>query len=200
MPRNYISFYLNGEKIELRDEKCFSTLSTFLRYQEFLTGTKVVCAEGDCGACTVLVADLREENPQFLSINSCITFMYLMDGKSIVTIEGLKQKEKLHPVQNAMANNYGAQCGYCTPGFVMAMTGLYQEELSVQKKSSEKKIKNNLTGNLCRCTGYQAIIDSAKKAELNPEFDLRSIYLTKEIVSSLQNSLQQEVLIKFDNL
>ena len=121
--RESICFYINGERHEVKGDQVFMNLSDYLRYVSSLPGTKVVCAEGDCGACTVLVGSIHEqENGKLVyrSINSCISFLYCLDLHSIITVEGI-EGEDLHPVQESMRENHGAQCGYCTPGFICAM-------------------------------------------------------------------------------
>src|SRR5207237_1922076 len=124
-------------------------------YDLCATGTKVVCEEGDCGACTVLVR--RRADEDYRPINSCIQALHQLDGMSIVTVEGLRDGDQLSAVQQAMVTCHGAQCGYCTPGFVVAMTALYENADRVD----EKQVRYGLTGNLCRCTGYEPIIKAA---------------------------------------
>ena len=152
--RDKIIFYLNGERQEIEAKDAFTSLSTYLRDGLGKTGTKVVCAEGDCGACTVLVASRKNLNNgklTYKSLNSCITFLHLMDLHSIITVEGIAEKDKLHPVQQSMMDNHGAQCGYCTPGFICAMAGMTDSLKLKGKPIDEKTTKNYLTGNLCRC-------------------------------------------------
>jgi xanthine dehydrogenase small subunit len=168
--RNKIITTLNSKRIEIDGENAFMTLANYIRGNESLTGTKVVCAEGDCGACTVLLARNTGSDGKlnFKAVNSCIIPLYLIDGAQVVTVEGLKKEGKeLHPVQEAMVENYGAQCGYCTPGFICAMAELAEVAKSENEGITEKKAKNYLTGNLCRCTGYKPIIEAAMKIDLN---------------------------------
>ncbi len=171
--RQKIITTINSKRIEIDGERAFMPLATFLREERCLTGTKVVCAEGDCGACTVLLArDIGADGKlTFKAVNSCIMPLYLIDGAHVVSVEGLKkddnQGESLHPVQQAMIENHGAQCGYCTPGFVCAMTAMVEKIKSENKTITEKKAKNYLTGNLCRCTGYQPIIKAAMSLDLD---------------------------------
>ncbi len=175
MQRDSISFYLNGVRNDVSGPQVFQTLSDFLRYKKQLTGTKVVCAEGDCGACTVMVEKSLRTNQKtvFESVNSCIAMIALFDGCHIVTVEGLQKKDQLSEVQSSMVRNFGAQCGFCTPGFVMALTDLYENKTNI----TEKHIKNYLTGNLCRCTGYSPIIkagldvDTAKHVKLKDRYN-----------------------------
>ena len=118
--RDYLLVYINGKEYQLKGKQAFMRLSDFLRYDQGLTGTKVVCEEGDCGACTILRGSLSTETDQlhYESINSCITFMNLLDCTHIITVEGLSENGSLNPIQEAMVENHGTQCGFCTPGFV----------------------------------------------------------------------------------
>src|SRR5881397_3808498 len=119
--RDYILLYVNGVRHEIRGGRAFQSLSDFLRYDLGQVGTKVVCAEGDCGACTVLLGRVSEGRLEFLIVNSCIQFLFQLDGTHVVTVEGLRCDGELTPVQQAMVTNHGSQCGYCTPGFVVAI-------------------------------------------------------------------------------
>lgn len=169
--RDYIQFYLNGKIQKVRGEMASYTLSDYLRYQKNLRGTKVVCAEGDCGACTVMVGDSRSKI-EYRSINSCIAMVALMDGKHVVTVEGLVSGDEPHEIQKVMVDNNGAQCGYCTPGFVMSLTDLYEQKQNI----TEKNCRNYLTGNLCRCTGYGSIIDAALSVDPKKAKSLNTLY------------------------
>lgn len=195
--RDYILLYINGKRHEVRSEDAFMPLSDYLRYHECLTGTKVVCAEGDCGACTVLVTRVIKSNKNFQleAMNSCISALYLLDGCHIVTVEGLQDKDNLHPVQSAMIENFGAQCGYCTPGFVCAMAQLAEDALEYKFEITEKKARNYLTGNLCRCTGYKGILEAACKMNLENYNSLKSRYNNTEIINELKTAIQQTVII-----
>ncbi|MGZ3692141.1 MAG: xanthine dehydrogenase small subunit [Pseudobdellovibrio sp.] len=161
--RSSVTFYLNGEKKEVSGEQLFLPLSSYLRYERQLTGTKVVCAEGDCGACTVMVARWSpDQKPSYISINSCIAMTFSLDACHVVTVEGLGDADNLSEVQCSMVRNFGGQCGFCTPGFVMSITNMYEQN----QKPTEQNVKNYLTGNLCRCTGYLPIIKSALDVDL----------------------------------
>ncbi len=158
----HIELTVNGTRRVVRGEPAHRSLLTWLR-SEGLTGTKEGCAEGDCGACTVAVVE-RDVNgkPTYRAINACIALVPSFAGREIVTVEGLAPG-KLHPVQRAMVEHYGSQCGYCTPGFVMAMfEGYYRGNLD------EAQITEQLHGNLCRCTGYRPIRDAMRAAEDAP--------------------------------
>ncbi len=174
--RDTILLHLNGQRHEISGAEAFMTLSDFLRYQRGLTGTKVVCAEGDCGACTVLVAHGDE---RYQSINSCIAFMWQLDRSHVITVEGLKKDGVVHPVQESMVAAHGAQCGYCTPGFICAMAGMTEDARIEGFALEEKRVRNYLTGNLCRCTGYQAIIDAGCKTDMKAVPDLKKLYPVK---------------------
>ncbi len=199
--RDKVIFYLNGERREIGLPQAGLMLADFLRYEVGLTGTKIVCAEGDCGACTVLryfpqatfrtnlkknfKANFKTDSktnlkkPQFVPVNSCITTVAQMDGSSLVTVDALAVHKfdaarsdltQLSPVQESMVKCHGSQCGFCTPGFVMALQGLVEKKLKKKGDAncriSAADAKNALTGNLCRCTGYQPIIDSAVSLDL----------------------------------
>lgn len=167
--RNKIITFINGARLEIDGANAFRPLASFLREDQNLTGTKVVCAEGDCGACTVLLARETDASGKLVykSVNSCILPLYLIDGAHVISVEGLKNSDnELHPVQESMVKHHGTQCGYCTPGFVCAMAGLVETVKSENKIITEKKAKNYLTGNLCRCTGYSPIIEAAVNIDL----------------------------------
>ncbi|MCR4266166.1 xanthine dehydrogenase small subunit [Nitratireductor sp. ZSWI3] len=156
--RDEIRFLLNGEAVALRDVKPDETLLDHLRLQRRLTGTKEGCAEGDCGACTVLVGRLQAGGLVYESVNACIRFVGSLDGCHVVTVEHLKRPDGgLHPVQQAMVDYHGSQCGFCTPGFVMSLYALWMRE----PQPSDRAIEKALQGNLCRCTGYEPIVRAA---------------------------------------
>jgi xanthine dehydrogenase small subunit len=157
--KDAISFILNNETVALNDFGPTDTLLDYLRLQKRLTGTKEGCAEGDCGACTVLVGRLVDGSLRYETVNACIRFMGSLHGTHIVTIEHLAGKAgALHPVQQAMVDYHGSQCGFCTPGFVMSLYGLWLSS----SKPSRADIEKALQGNLCRCTGYEPIIKAAE--------------------------------------
>lgn len=151
-----ITFILNNKLIQTEAHPG-TTLLDFIRYGENLPGTKIGCREGDCGACTVLEGTYSNNKVHYKSIVSCLTPLGNTQGKHIVTIEGVNMKE-LSPVQNAMVENSGTQCGFCTPGFVMSLTG---HSLSEEQSTHEKAIAA-ISGNICRCTGYKSIEKAAE--------------------------------------
>ncbi|HEX9458529.1 MAG TPA: FAD binding domain-containing protein [Thermoanaerobaculia bacterium] len=187
--RDHIILNINGKTHRIEGDAAFQTLANYLRQDVGATGTKIVCEEGDCGACTVLTR--RAADADYRPVNSCILNLAQLDGSSIVTVEGLSRGDAetrreedslrvsasprenvLHPVQAAMVQCHGAQCGYCTPGFVMAMAGMFE----VCDRVNEKQVRDGLTGNLCRCTGYEPIIKAALAVDGAPAAKMRDRY------------------------
>ncbi len=160
--RNEIRFLLNDGRVTLNEVGATETLLDFLRLRRRLTGTKEGCAEGDCGACTVLVGRLDGQGSLvYETVNACIRFLGSLDGCHVVTIEHLKGKDgSLHPVQQAMVDEHGSQCGFCTPGIVMSLYALWMRNETPQPG----EIERSLQGNLCRCTGYAPILRAAMAA------------------------------------
>ncbi|WP_226781723.1 xanthine dehydrogenase small subunit [Oceaniglobus trochenteri] len=157
--RSEIRFVLNDRDIVLDSVGASDTLLDFLRIDRRLTGTKEGCAEGDCGACTVLVGRLRDGALRYEPVNACIRLLASLDGCHVVSIEYLSGPDgRLHPVQQAMVEHHGSQCGFCTPGFVMSLYALWMGNAA----PTETEIETALQGNLCRCTGYEPIIKAAK--------------------------------------
>ena len=158
MIKNEIEFILNDELIKINNVDTNVSVLNYLRIDKRLTGTKEGCASGDCGACTAIIAELTNNKLEYKAINTCIMFLYSLHGKQLITVEHLSNS-KLHPVQQSMVDNHGSQCGFCTPGFVMSMFGMYKDKV----KPSNQNIDEYLAGNLCRCTGYNSIKKAAKK-------------------------------------
>jgi xanthine dehydrogenase small subunit len=155
-----VHFLLNGE---LRAEQGIppsTTVLDYLRGHARLTGTKEGCAEGDCGACTIVVARPRDGKMQYEAVNSCLMLLPQLDGAAVTTVEGLASDGELHPVQKALVETDGTQCGFCTPGFVMALYAFQQ----CGEPAETERIHDALAGNLCRCTGYKAIVAAAHAA------------------------------------
>ena len=158
-----VRFLLNGERVELAAVSPTRTVLQFLREDKGLTGTKEGCAEGDCGACTVALVELdgSSERLRVRAVNACIQFLATLDGRELLTVEGIgSTRGDLHPVQQAMLNCHGSQCGFCTPGFVMSLFAWYKNNASAD--AERREIDDALAGNLCRCTGYQPIIAAAQ--------------------------------------
>jgi xanthine dehydrogenase small subunit len=155
--RDSIHFRLGSELRRLRDVDPAMTVLQYLREVEHLNGTKEGCAEGDCGACTVILVDRKDGQSRYQAVNACILFVTALDDRQLLTVEHLAAADgTLHPVQQAMVEHHGSQCGYCTPGFVMSMVALRTEAAPDRAAVNEA-----LAGNLCRCTGYRPIVDAA---------------------------------------
>lgn len=198
--RNKIVFYLNGKRQEVGAEFAGMMLADFLRYEKNLTGTKIVCAEGDCGACSVLryfPHTQGQDTDHYLPINSCITLVANLDGSSVVTVDALKNKEDFHPAQKAMIQCHGSQCGFCTPGFVMAITGMMEKKVAAKDTVlSEQEAKNCMTGNLCRCTGYQPIIDAAMSIDLTQAESIKERFYSTHQATELKEIFHTAVAVE----
>ena len=161
-------FVLDGELIAVAELPPTTTVLEYLRIHAGRTGTKEGCAEGDCGACAVVLGELcaDERHIEYRVINSCIRFLPTIDGKELVTVESLQAADgALHPVQRALVDGHGSQCGFCTPGFVMSLFALYLQRTA----PTREEVLVALSGNLCRCTGYRPIIDAGERMGRYPE-------------------------------
>jgi xanthine dehydrogenase small subunit len=175
---DHVLIFLNGQRVAVEGQHVFESLVEFLRHSCGLPGTKVGCGEGDCGACTVLVGRPIESGTlRYRTISSCLQAMYQVDGMHIVTIEGLTPPDGLSPLQQAMVEHHGSQCGYCTPGMVAALEGIFEARNAVDTAA----LRTGLTGNLCRCTGYLPIleaglaVDRARLTPLNRRYPCREM-------------------------
>jgi xanthine dehydrogenase small subunit len=154
-----VHFLLDGQLVSATNVSCTTTVLEFLREVLHRTGTKEGCAEGDCGACTVVLGEPSVDGSriEYRAVNSCIRFLPTIDGKELVTVESLLASDGgLHPVQQAMVDHHASQCGFCTPGFVMSLFALYLRSGA----PTREQVIDTLTGNLCRCTGYRPIIEA----------------------------------------
>ena len=157
-----VRFILDGKVVSVSGLPPTTTVLEYLRDLAGRTGTKEGCAEGDCGACTVVLGELAADGNGIVyrAVNSCVRFLPTVDGKELVTVESLQAADGgLHPVQRAMVDCHGSQCGFCTPGFVMSLFALYLEHESLTRE----QVISALSGNLCRCTGYRPITPSPSR-------------------------------------
>ncbi len=177
-----IRFLLNGlEEVSVAGP-ADQTVLQWLRLNRRLTGTKEGCAEGDCGACTIAIADVRENALVWSPANACIMLMGQLHGRLLVTVEGLADGETLHPVQSTMVTQHASQCGYCTPGFVMSLFAGFR----AAQTSTTDAIHDMIAGNLCRCTGYRPIVAAAQEA-LGPLRDDRFSEMEAGIAARLRS-------------
>jgi xanthine dehydrogenase small subunit len=160
--RREIAFLRRGQPVRLSQAAPSLTLLDYLRLEERATGTKEGCAEGDCGACTVVLRRVVGGEVAYQAVNSCILLAGQADGSEVITVEDLADGDRLHPVQQAMVDHHGSQCGFCTPGFVMALFGLYHAPPSASP--DRDAVHEWISGNLCRCTGYRPIVDAGLTA------------------------------------
>ncbi|WP_410209437.1 xanthine dehydrogenase small subunit [Aquirhabdus sp.] len=209
MSSRAIQFYFRGEVQQVEAISPTRTVLQYLREDCHHTGTKEGCAEGDCGACTVVVAELAsrdgKELLQLRTVNSCIQFLPTLDGKALFTVEDLAQiqalqtlkdtdspaidahsayaaSKALHPIQQAMVDHHASQCGFCTPGFVMSLWAMYENQTHAPTRTEATE---HISGNLCRCTGYRPILDAAIAA-----YDLPRVTLEREPIISTLKALE----------
>ena len=161
MINNQIQFLLNDQLTTLSDIDPNTTILQYLRQHQHKSGTKEGCASGDCGACTVVIAEAVAGKLRYKSLNACISLLPSLHGKQLITVEDLEDGDRLHPVQQAMVDFHGSQCGFCTPGFIMSLFALHKNFPDPSKHQTLEA----LAGNLCRCTGYRAIVDAAAAAK-----------------------------------
>jgi xanthine dehydrogenase small subunit len=193
--RTEVVFSLNGKLTRVTGSDTLMMLAEWLRKRAGHPGTKIVCAEGDCGACTVLRAFLPRDSREklfFLSMNSCIATVAQMDGSHLVTVEGLALDGELSPSQSCMRAAHGSQCGYCTPGFVMAFAGALESHANLDRK----KAANCTTGNLCRCTGYEPILTAAEQMIPSSKHRLSTRYLTTEMIKAVKDATKSPLMIQ----
>ncbi len=210
-----IRFFHRGKTVDVSGVHPTRSVLDWLREDAHCTGTKEGCNEGDCGACTVVIGELAEAGGLKLqTVNACIQFLPTLHGKALFTVEDLKDQcqahaagetevqaqdkrphpvHRLHPVQQAMVDCHGSQCGFCTPGFVMSLWSAYEHHQAEGTLPTRQQLADDLSGNLCRCTGYRPILDAGQRM-----FDLPPVRLDAQPVvaalTALQGNLQQEGL------
>ncbi|OWW21813.1 xanthine dehydrogenase small subunit [Noviherbaspirillum denitrificans] len=188
-----IRYIYRGEVQTVSDASPTRTILQHVREDHHCTGTKEGCAEGDCGACTVILGELKGNTVELKAVNSCIQFVPTLDGKALFTVEDLKQPDgTLHPVQQAMVECHGSQCGFCTPGFVMSLWGLYLKQEDKSCHPERKEIDDTLSGNLCRCTGYRPIIDAAHRM-----LDLPKVKFDRDTLKGALQAIQREDMLTY---
>ena len=194
MIANKVQFIYENKLIELENPDPNQTILNFIRDKLKKTGTKEGCAEGGCGACTIVLGELENKKIKYKAINSCISFTPTLHGKQLIVVENLVSKNgTYHPVQEAMAKYHGSQCGFCTPGFVMSIFAMSKNK----KNNNKDDIKDAISGNLCRCTGYRPIIDAAKniKKKYSDEFYKNS----KKTINLLKKIHSKSIIIENKN-
>ena len=190
MTSSNIDFVYLNQIFKIKNPNSNETLLNYIRTKLKKTGTKEGCAEGGCGACTVVLGELKNNEINYKAINSCITFVPTLQGKQLILVEDLISKNgSLHPVQKAMVNFHGSQCGFCTPGFVMSLFALFKNK----SKFKNDEIKDSIAGNLCRCTGYQPIIKAAKS--LNNKNKTDQFTKSKNDIIKLLKKINNESII-----
>ncbi len=197
--RDFALIHLNGVRREIRGREALMMLAEWLRKEAGLSGTKIVCAEGDCGACTVLRASCHpsshsDQYLNFEAMNSCIATVAQMDGTHIVTVEGMQCEEHLSPAQEAMRKCHASQCGYCTPGFVMAISAMLERH----DQADARTASNYLTGNLCRCTGYAPIVEAALTVRATEKHSVARRYSDPHSISESVSSTKLSMLVEYD--
>ncbi len=194
MSANKVQFIYENKLIQLENPDPNQTILNFIRDELKKTGTKEGCAEGGCGACTIVLGELENKKIKYKAINSCISFIPTLHGKQLIVVENLVSKKgSYHPVQEAMAKYHASQCGFCTPGFVMSIFAMSKNKTN----NNENDIKDAISGNLCRCTGYRPIIDAAKniKKKYSDEFYKNS----QKTINLLKKIHSKSIIIKNKN-
>ena len=190
MTSNTIKFIHKNEIVKIHNPDPNETILNYIRTKLKKTGTKEGCAEGGCGACTVVLGELKKGKIIYKAINACIAFVPTLAGKQLVLVEDLVSDDgSLHPVQEAMVNYHGSQCGFCTPGFVMSLFAMYKNHSFYE----DDVIKDSISGNLCRCTGYRPIIDAAKSLNKISKFD--SFKKNHQLFISLLKKIKHENIV-----
>ncbi|HEX6016869.1 MAG TPA: 2Fe-2S iron-sulfur cluster-binding protein, partial [Burkholderiaceae bacterium] len=192
MPATAIRFFHRGRLVEVRDAAPTRTVLQWLREDAHCTGTKEGCAEGDCGACTVIVGEPARGGKLALeTVNACLRLLPTLHGKALFTVEDVTTAGggALHPVQRALVDCHGSQCGFCTPGFVMSLAACYERHVGTKKRPTRQQLADELAGNLCRCTGYRPILDAGQRM-----FDLPAVRLPVQAAAAALRTLPRRTL------
>ena len=205
-----IRFFHRGAVVEISDAAPTRSVLDWLREDARCTGTKEGCNEGDCGACTVVIAEAARVGDatavrglSLQTVNACIQFLPTLDGKALFTVEDLKtitgdesvqpaKADELHPVQRAMVECHGSQCGFCTPGFVMSLWSTYEHHKACSTQPTRQQLADELSGNLCRCTGYRPILDAGQRM-----FDLPAVTLDTAPVLAALHGMKREAAFDY---
>ena len=188
-PARPIRFFFDGKVVEVEGSATTRTVLQWLREDARRPGTKEGCAEGDCGACTVIVGEPAADGTLHLqTVNACIRLLPTLDGKALFTVEDVKPAaDTLHPIQRALVDTHASQCGYCTPGIVMSLTASYERHLDANTRPTRQQLANDLAGNLCRCTGYKSILDAGERM-----FDAPAVRLDTSAALKALSTLSSE--------
>jgi len=191
--RDHVAFYLNGKRFVIDGETASLSLAEWLRQHQSKVGTKIVCNEGDCGACSVLLGKVNTSGSkiEYRAIDSCIAFLFQLDGTHVVTVEGLSVDGMLSPVQDAMVSCHGSQCGFCTPGFVTTMHGMVE----ASQPLNDSTLRYGLSGNLCRCTGYLQILQAGKSIDVDGVAKLSEFYPDEPMLNDFATCHDRPVMI-----
>jgi len=195
-PLKTIQFVRGGEVVSLANVPPSRTLLEVLREDLACTGTKEGCGEGDCGACTVVLGEAVDGHIRYKAVNSCIKLAHSIDGQALWTVEDIAGADGgLHPAKQAMVDCHGSQCGFCTPGFVMSLFGMYQNHVCNGQPVTRELAQEELSGNLCRCTGYRPILDAAQQMASLPAATLdEAALLSKlELLKSIGRGLEPDL-------
>jgi len=190
-----IRFVFGGKVVSVAGIDTTRTVLSWLRDNPARTGTKEGCAEGDCGACTVVIGELNAGRLELKAVNACIQLVAAQDGKALFTVEDLRAANGvLHPAQEAMVACHGSQCGFCTPGFVMSLWALYLEHEAAGTRPAEPQIRSALTGNLCRCTGYRPILEAGARM-----FDLPHAAFDRDALRRQLQSIARDAPLAYEH-